>query len=189
MEFLVDLWLPIVLSAVFVFVASSIIHMVFVFWHKGDYGKLPGEDQILEAMRGQNVQPGHYMFPCAASMKDACTPEMTEKFNRGPVGFMTVVPSGQMKMGKCLVLWFLFSLLISICAAYVAQLTIGSNAPYLLVFRMTGAVAVVGYTLGGIPESIWKGLSWKIQIKHGIDGIIYGLLTAGTFGWLWPETM
>jgi hypothetical protein len=185
MEFLADLWLPIVLSAVFVFVASSIIHMLTP-WHKGEYVKLPGEEQILEAMRGQNVPPGHYMFPCAKSMKDSCSPEMIEKYNRGPVGIMTVMPNGPMNMGKSLTLWFLFSVLVSLFAAYVAQLALPYGTDYIMVFRITGAVAVVGYAIGGIPESIWKGLSWKIQIKHGIDGIIYGLVTAGVFGWLWP---
>ena len=54
MQFLADLWLPIVLSAVLVFVVSSILHMVIPI-HKGDYKKLPGEDQVLESMRGAGV--------------------------------------------------------------------------------------------------------------------------------------
>jgi len=26
-----------------------------------------------------------------------------------------------------------------------------------------------------------------MTIKEVVDGLIYGLLTAGTFGWLWPR--
>ena len=40
MEFLIDLWLPIILSAVFVFLASSVLHMV-VQVNKNDAGQLP----------------------------------------------------------------------------------------------------------------------------------------------------
>jgi hypothetical protein len=28
---------------------------------------------------------------------------------------------------------------------------------------------------------------WGTTIKEVIDGLVYGLLTAGTFGWLWPR--
>ena len=66
---LTELWFPILLSAVFVFLVSSILHMVIPI-HKGDFKKMPGEDKVLEAMRSQNLQPGSYMFPCAESMKD-----------------------------------------------------------------------------------------------------------------------
>ena len=56
MAFLADLWLPILLSAVFVFVASSVLHMVLPI-HKGDYKKPPGEDAVLESMRDRASRP------------------------------------------------------------------------------------------------------------------------------------
>ena len=137
---LIDLWLPILLSAVFVFIASSILHLMIPI-HKGDYQKLPGEDEVLEQMRAQGVQPGSYMFPCAASMKDVGSPEMIEKCQLGPVGFLTVVPSGPPGMGKNLIQWFLYSVLISLVVAYVALLGLFLGATYATVFRVTGTVA------------------------------------------------
>lgn len=186
MEFLSDLWLPILLSAVFVFVASSILHMVIPI-HKSDFKKLSGEDQVLETMRAQGVQPGEYMFPCAGSLKDAGTPEMIAKFKKGPVGIMTVMPSGAPAMGKNLMQWFVYSILISVFTAYIAWHGLTRPAEYLAVFRITGTVAVMAYGFSNIPNSIWKGVSWSTTAKFIFDGVIYGLLTAGTFGWLWPD--
>jgi hypothetical protein len=183
---LADLWLAILLAAVFVFVASSILHMVIPI-HKGDYKKLAGEADVLEAMRAQGVQPGEYMFPCAGSMKEMCSPEMVEKFKQGPVGFVTVMPSGPPSMARSLVQWFLYCVLISVFAAYIGTFRLSPGAHYMEVFRLTGTVAILGYAVGNIPNSIWKGTSWGTTLKFIVDGIIYGLLTAGTFGWLWPK--
>ncbi len=186
MAFLADLWLPILLSAVFVFVASSILHMVSPI-HKGDFQKLSGEAKVLEEMRAQGIQPGDYAFPCPDSMKEMASPEMIEKYTQGPVGFMTVVPSGAPAMGKNLVQWFLYSVLVGVFVAYIATLGLGRGAEYMAVFRMTGTVAILGYSVAQIPDSIWKGRSWGTTLKFIFDGVVYGLVTAGTFGWLWPE--
>jgi len=182
-----ELWLPILLSAVFVFLVSSILHMVIPI-HKGDYKKIPGEDLVLEQMRGQGLSPGSYMFPCPKDMSDMGTPEMCEKYKRGPVGFLTVVPSGAPGMGKNLVQWFIYSCLISVFVGYTATLGLDRVATYSAVFRLTGTVAILGYALSALPESIWKGQGWVITLKFVFDGLLYGLVTAGTFGWLWPAT-
>lgn len=182
---LAELWLPILLSAVLVFVVSSIIHMATPM-HKGDFRKVPGEDKVMDAIRNQAIAPGTYMFPCAESMKDMGTPEMIEKCKRGPVGFLTVVPSGAPGMGKNLIQWFMYSVLIAVFVAYAGTLVLDRGAAYATVFRFTGTVAILGYALGGIPDSIWKGQRWSITFKFVIDGVLYGLVTAGTFGWLWP---
>src|SRR5579863_8933433 len=50
MSVLQALWLPILLSSVFVFLASSIIHIALPRWHKGDYLKVPNEDEVMDAM-------------------------------------------------------------------------------------------------------------------------------------------
>jgi hypothetical protein len=186
MEFLTNLWLPILLSTVFVFIVSSFLHMVLPH-HKKDHLKIPGEENVLAALRAQEVPPGDYYFPRAASLKDAYSPDMIEKFKQGPVGFLTVVPSGPPNMTKPLILWFIFSLIISIFTAYIANLGLGPGAEYRAVFRLTGTVAVLGYAVTYIPDSIWKGHSWGATFRHIVDGVIYGLVTAGTFGWLWPD--
>ncbi len=185
MAILTELWLPIVLSAVFVFIASSVIHMAIPI-HAGDYKKMANEDTVLEAMRANGVEPGWYMFPCAGSMKAMGTPEMQEKFKRGPVGWLTVVPSGGFNIGRSLVWWFVFSLLVSGLVAYVGWYSLGPGAAYLKVFQITGAAAVLGYAIGHFHDSIWKGQSWVTTGKFIFDGVVYALVTAGTFGWLWP---
>jgi len=181
-----ELWLPILVSAVLVFVASSILHMVIPL-HRSDYTKLPDEDAVLSAMRTASVRPGAYMFPCPASMKDMASPEMTAKYQQGPVGFATVLPNGPPAMAKNLALWFGYCLLVGIFVAYIAGMEVAAGHNYRHVFRFTGTVAILGYAVGSIQDSIWKGQSWTVTAKFLFDGVVYGLVTAGTFGWLWPD--
>lgn len=182
---LTALWLPILASAVVVFIISSIIHMALTF-HKGDYKKLPGEDAVLEVMRNQDVAPGGYMFPCAGSMKAMASSEMITKYDAGPVGFMNVVPSGVPNVGKSLLQWFLYSVVIGIFTAYAAALGLDRGADAMTVFRVTAAVAVLGYAAADIPSSIWKGQRWACTMKFVADGVVYGVATGATFAWLWP---
>ncbi len=188
MEFLADLWLPILLSAVFVFVVSSVLHMVIPI-HKGDHRALPGEAGVLDALRSNGVKPGSYMFPCPASMKEMGSPEMLAKYQQGPVGWMTVLPNGAPAIGKSLIQWFVLSIVISALCAYVASFALAPGADYLRVFRLTGTVAVIAYATGTITESIWKGQAWSTAAKFVFDGVVYGLVTAGTFAWLWPAAV
>jgi hypothetical protein len=180
------LWLPIVLSAVIVFVASSIVHM-FLPIHKNDYRKLPDEDKVLDALRAAGVTPGRvYHFP-HCTHKNMKSPEVAEKFKRGPVGLLTVIPSGPPAMGKYLGQWLLYCLFVGVFVAYLTGRTLGPGTQYLIVFRVAGTTAFLGYAVAQIQDSIWKGQSWGVTLKHVLDGLLYGLLTAGTFGWLWPK--
>ena len=113
MVYVTELWLPILLSAVVVFVASSVIHMLLPY-HRSEYKKLPNEEKLLEAMRNEGVAPGLYTFPYAARPKDMGSAEMIEKYKRGPVGMVTVMPSRPPAMGKYLTMWFLFCVLIGV---------------------------------------------------------------------------
>ncbi len=183
---LTELWLPILLSAVIVFAASSVIHMVLPY-HKSDYRKLPNEDKTLDALRSESLTPGTYHFPHCADMKLMKSPEMMDKYKKGPIGLLTVMPSGPVNMGKYLGQWFGFCLVISIVAAYLAGRTLAMGAPYLTVFRVAGTAAFLGYAVSHLSDSIWKGQLWSSTAKHVFDGLVYALLTAGTFGWLWPR--
>jgi len=185
MEFLADLWLPILVSAAFVFIMSSLFHLVAPI-HKGDYRHLADEAKVMAALRDDGVKPGQYMFPMCNCMKDMSSPEMIAKQNQGPVGFMTIIPNGPVGMGKSLVMWFIFCLIVGVFAAYVTALALGPGAEYLRVFRISGAVAVLGYAFTHFTDSVWKGLPWSISLKFIGEGIVYGLLTAGSFAWLWP---
>lgn len=182
---LAQLWLPIVLSAVFVFIVSSLFHMVIPI-HKGDFRKMPGEERILAEMRAQGLQPGSYNFPMCESMKDMGSPEMTAKANLGPVGFVTVIPNGPCNIGKNLLQWFIYCLLVGVLVAYVAGLVFPRGAAFMPIFRVAGTAAILGYALGTIPESIWRGQMWSISMKFVFDGLVYGLVTGATFAWLWP---
>ena len=180
------LWLPILLSSVIVFVASSIIHMVLP-WHKTDYPKVPDEDRVRNALRPFAIPPGDYMVPRCDDTKELRTPEFAEKLNQGPVIVMTVLPNGQWSMGRNLGLWFLYCAVVGVFAAYVAGRALPAGASYAHVFQFVGATAFIGYALALWQMSIWYRRAWSTTIKATIDGLIYALLTAGTFGWLWPH--
>jgi hypothetical protein len=179
------LWLPILLSAVIVFIASSIMHMVLPY-HRSDYDKLPDEDKVLPALRAAGLKRGLYVFPFCTH-EEMKSPAMVEKYNQGPVGMMTIFPSGPPFIPKFLGLWFFFCLLVSFFVAYLAAHTVAPGAHYLHVFRVVGTAAFLAYGLGHFSDGIWKGQTWSFVAKEIIDGLIFALLTAGTFGWLWPR--
>lgn len=181
-----SLLIPIALSAVFVFIASSIIHMATP-WHKNDLKKIPNEDGVMNALRSFNIPPGEYGVPKPDSMKDMGTPEFQAKYKAGPVAFLTVRPSGDMSMSRNLVMWFIYSLVVSVFAGYIAGVAFGPGTEYLRIMQVAGCVAFTGYSLAQAHESIWWGRSWSRTIRSMLDGLLYGLLTGGTFGWLWPR--
>ena len=185
MAFLASLWLPILLSAVIVFVASSIMHMVLPY-HQSSYRKLPDEDKVLAALRSAGLTAGLYNFP-HTTHKEMKSPEIQEKFKQGPVGFLTIFPSGPVNLPKFMIQWFFYCIIVGIFAAYLAAHVIAPGAPYRHVFRIVGTAAFMAYGVGGLSNGIWKGLPWKMVFLEAFDGLIYSLLTAGTFGWLWPR--
>lgn len=180
------LWLPILLSAVFVFIVSSVIHMATPM-HKKDMCGMPNEEDVGAAMRKAGLKPGDYMMPWAPDMKACSSPEFVEKFKRGPVAMITVLPNGSMNIGKSLMQWFVWCLFVGVYVAYVSGLALAPGAEYMAVFRMAGAVAVLAYAFTNICNSIWKGTSWGTTSRFVVDGVLYGLTTAGTFAWLWPD--
>ena len=182
---LTALWLPIVLSAVAVFAASSITHMVFKY-HSTEYRQLPGEDAVLDAIRNAKAGPGFYAFPYAGSMREMGTPEMMDKYTQGPVGTININPSGPPAMGKNLAQWFVYCIVVGVFAGYLASRTLGPGAHYLGVFRVVGCASFMAYALAHFADAIWKTKPWSMTFKHVFDGLVYGLLTAGVFGWLWP---
>ena len=187
MVLLASLWLPIVLSAVFVFVVSSIMHMVLKY-HRNDVRPLgAGEDALMEAVRALKLAPGEYAAPMPASMAAMNTPEFQAKRKKGPVFLLRVMPSGEMNMGSNLLNWFIYSLVVSVLSAYVAAHTLSSGTSYLIVFRIVGTVAFMSYGVGQWQDVVWMGRSKSVTLVGTIDALVYGLVTAGTFGWLWPK--
>lgn len=183
---IMSLWLPIVVSAAAVFLGSSVIHMMLP-WHRDDYPRLPNEDAVINALQPLAIPPGDYMLPRAANMEEMRSPEFAAKAQRGPVIVMTVMPNGIMPISRSLVQWFIYSLVVGILAAYITGRALPHGAAYLDVFRFAGATAFIAYSAALWQMSIWYRRSWTITMKSTIDGLVYGLLTAGVFGWLWPR--
>ncbi len=180
---LTQLWLPILLAAVFVFIVSSIIHMMLGY-HRSDYSSVPSEDEAMDALRKFNLAPGNYLVPRPGpkGMKD---PEFQEKMKKGPMAFITIM-SGT-PMSTRLILWFLYCVVVGVFAAYIAGRALGPGAHYLDVFRFAGTTAFAGYSLALFQNAIWMDRGWSSTLKSVFDGLIFALLTAGTFGWLWPK--
>lgn len=183
---LTQLWLPILVAAVLVFVVSSIIHMVLTY-HRSDVRQLPAEPAVMDALRPFAIPPGDYVMPYAGSSAGMKSPEYQEKLAKGPVAFITVMPSGPLAMGKSLALWFGFCVVVGIFAAYVASRALPVGAHYLQVFRFAGTTAFAGYGLALLQNSIWWGRNWGATLRSVFDALIYAGVTAGALGWLWPS--
>jgi hypothetical protein len=182
---LVALWLPILLSAVLVLIASSIIHMLLGY-HSTDLKRIPAEDAVLDALRPFNLAPGDYAAPRPQNAADTSSPEFKAKLDRGPRVLLTIMSPASRSMARSLVMWFVYLLVVSLFAGYVAGAALGAGTPYLQVFRLTSTVAFAGYVL-----ALWQGLVWYSRdvgytLKATFDGLVYALLTGGVFGWLWP---
>jgi Flp pilus assembly protein TadB len=182
---LTALWLPILLSAVLVFIASSVIHMLLGYHRSKDWRKVPSEDDVMEALRRFKIPPGDYLIPSPETRAQMNTPEFKAKRDKGPILMMTVLPNAG-GMGRNLVLWFLYTIVVGVFAGYVAGIVLAPGTPYLMVFRVTATVAFAGYALALWQHSIWYGRSWAATVTSTVDGLIYALLTGGAFGWLWP---
>ncbi len=181
-----SLWLPILVSAVGVFIASAILHMVLPI-HKGDYKQLPDEEAVRAAMQKSPPAPGQYMVPFLADLKDFNTPEIQKKYAEGPVGMLTIQANGPVNMGKSLSIWFVLCVVVSDFCAYIAGLSLSAGSDYLKVFQVVGATAFMAYGLGEPANAIWRGQPWGTTFRHLAGGLVYALVTAGVFGWLWPQ--
>ena len=183
---LLDLWLPILLSAVAVFFVSFLLHMVLKY-HRSDIASVPNEDAAMDAVRTWNLPPGQYMFPHGGGPEAMKDPAFIKKFETGPVAHFTVYPQSKLTMTPQLIRWFIFTVVVSLFAAYIAARAVGPGAEYLEVFRFAGATAFFCYAVADWQNTIWWGRKVSTTVKNTIDGLIYALVTAGIFGWLWPN--
>ena len=183
---LTSLWMPILLSAVLVFLASFVTHMVLTY-HQSDFGKLSAEDDVMDALRRFNLPPGDFMVPRPDNLKALNSKAYQEKLARGPVFIATVFPNGQSGMGRQLAQWFVFCLVVSVFAGYMASRTLGPGAEYLQVSQVASTTAFLGYVVAKWSDVIWYRRSASAALKTTLDGLVYGLMTGGAFGWLWPN--
>ena len=180
------LWLPILLSAVAVYIASSLLHMALP-WHRNDYRRLPDEDRALASLRGLQLPEGNYHAPHAVNAANTRDPAFAQKLQQGPLVYLSIRAGGSMKLGPLLGQWFAYALVIAALSAYLCSRTVAAGADYLVVFRVAGFVTFVAYAGGQPIESIWFSRDWSTSAKNIVDGLVYGLLTGGVFGWLWPR--
>ena len=179
------LWLPILVTAVLVFVASSLIHMVFK-WHNSDFRKLANEDAVRAAVRAGSPTPGQYAVPHCADMKELQGEELRAKFREGPVALLTIKASGEPKMGGALGKWFLFNLAVATLAAAAALKLVGLDGESHRAAQIVGVLSLAAYGGGGIQNGIWMGKPWGSVAKDLLDALIYAAVTVLVFRWLWP---
>jgi hypothetical protein len=183
MHVLVSLWLPIVASAALVFIVSCIIHMALP-WHKGDFRRIPHEDEVMDALRPLNIPRGDYMVPRCDTMQDMKTPAFKAKRQRGPV-FIATFMREEMAIGKPMALWFVYLLVISYFAVYVGAHAGGIGPGVVPSHRLIGITAFLGYGGALCQNSIWYQRSWGMTFRTLIDSVIYAAVTAAACGWLW----
>jgi hypothetical protein len=185
MNVLLSLWLPILLSAVAVFVISSLVHMAFK-WHNSDYGTVANEEAIRVAVQASDPAPGRYVIPHCKEMKDMSSPEMMNKYQQGPVMHFTILPKGVPNMGKYLGQWFLWSLVIAAVVAWLTAKAYGIGAPAQGAAKFAAVLTFIAHGFGTVTESIWVGRPWGSSVKYLLDAALYAAGTGAVFLWLWP---
>ena len=183
---LVQLWLPILAAAIAVFVASSLVHMVLK-WHASDYLGLPNEDDVRAVIRAGAPGPGQYFIPFCPDKREMGKPEVIAKFKEGPVGQLVLWPLGPPNMGRPLGLWFALNVLVAILAGYLACYTLAAGSSFAQIARVVGLFTFVAYAGGPVQQAIWMGRPWSSTGKEVGDALIYAVVSACVFGWLWPR--
>jgi hypothetical protein len=181
-----QLAIPILLSTVFIFIASSVIHMVLK-WHNPEYRALPNEDEVRAVLGKPTITPGQYIFPHCKDSKAMESPEMQAKFEQGPLGVMWIKKPGKIQLGPFLMKWVLYTLVVSALCGYVASFVLVRGMDAMHVFRTVVMVAWLAYSWQGPSDSIWKGKPWSSTFREMVDGLVYAGITAGTFLWFWPK--
>lgn len=184
---LTALWLPILVSAIVVFLAGHVLNMLSPH-HRNDFFAVGDEDGLRSFIHEQDLAEGQYYFPYAATPKAMRDPAWLQKLKDGPVGFLIIGPAGN-RLAAQLAQQFVYVVVISIFVAYLASATLPAGVEYLKVFQVTGCAAFLGYAGATVPYAIWFRFTWSHTLKIIFDGFVYALLAAGVFGWLWPATV
>jgi hypothetical protein len=177
---IVSLLLPVLLSAVALFFASFLSWMVLGL-HKGDWKKLPREDETLAALKPLQPPPGNYSFPNCENAKDQQTPEFQAKWEAGPRGVVTFFDN--VSMGANLAQTFVYFLVATFCIAYLGSLALPPKTPFQPVFRFISTAAFLTFFAAIVPHAIW----FKVRIVgHLIESIAYAAITGAIFAATWP---
>lgn len=179
-----SLLLPVVGSAVAVFVLTMVVHMTP--WHRGDYVRLPDEDGVMKALRPFNVPANDYMVPHPGTAAEMKSPAYDAKREAGPVMILTVMATGPWKIGKMMGTWFLFLLVVSASLACVVGSVLPPGGDTHMVFHLVALIAFLAYAMGAVPLSIWYNRKWSTTVRNTVDALLYALATGWIFAMLWP---
>lgn len=192
MDFLTHLWLPILVSGVGVWFASALAWMA-IGHHTKDRDPIPQEQEFMDAVTRLNIRPGNYGFPDFCQHHKLPPEErkkaMKELYNRHPQGLLRVwAPTN---MGLNMFLTFLFYLVTSTVIAYLAWSALphssGGGTLFWKVFQVVGTAGILAYCFASFPNDLWFQKKRRAMAMEWIDGIVFGLITAAIFAWLWPK--
>ncbi len=183
MSFL-HLWLPVVVSAVVVFVLSAASHMVLP-WRRNEWGRITEFGPVQAALRG--LAPGLYAFPAAADPKEQMSKEWMDRWAEGPSGWLTLAPPRRISMGRNMALSFLVFLAVALLCAYMAWHALGPAAHARAVFRLVGTIGFMSFGVGSAFNSIWYHRPWRAYASDVVDALLFGLAMAAAFAVLWPR--
>jgi len=185
MAILLPLWLPILLSAGVVWIASAIVWMALPH-HKRDFINLPNEDAFSEFLHKSGIPPGNYVFPDFRGREAMKNERICKQLEKGPVGHLSIWPT-PLTMGGKLIATFLVYLAISTLIAYLTRVALPGAAPFARVFQIAGTAGVLAYCFSFIPTGVWFGAYRRTLIASFIDGIAFGCITGAIFAWFWQH--
>ncbi len=179
------LGLPIILTSIFIFIASAVIHTAMP-WHKDDFSSVPDEDAARAAIGGLQIPPGDYLMPKPASAAEMQSAEYKAKRKQGPVMLFTMLPNGEIPMGPIFIRWMVYLIVVTAFVALLSGAVLAPGASSPVVWHTTGGIAFMAYGMAQPQSSIWYHRKWSTTVKGLFDAAIYGVITAVVFGWLWP---
>ncbi len=186
MNALLALGFPVLVSAVVVFVISSLVHMAFK-WHASDYGRFADEDAVRAALNARRPAPGRNVIPFCGDMKEMGSEAMRQKYREGPVGPITLGPVGVPVLGKFLGQWFVWTLVVAAVAGVAALRLQGAGAAHARgAAELAALVTLAAHGFGTVIESIWAMRPWSSSAKYLLDAALYAAGTYGVFLQLWP---
>ena len=185
MELLLPLWLPILLSAVAVWIAALIVWMALPH-HKGDFLGLPDEDGFMDYIRKSGIKPGNYAFPDCRGRAAMKSVKVQKAWEEGPVGHLSVWRT-PLTMGDKMVATFIVYLVVSTLIAYLTRIAISGPANFVKVFQVAATAGILAYCFSHMPSAIWWGSYKRTIVANVIDGILYAAITGAIFAWRWPH--
>ena len=183
---ILSLWLPVLLSAVGVFIASSLIHMVLQ-WHAREYRRFPNEAEMRAVVGRAQLAPGQYTMPFCPTGKELPREEMHQQFREGPVATLIVRANGLPNMGVALGQWFALTLVVALLSASLAAMVLGAGTDGHKVFHFFAVLTFMVYATGSAINAIWMGKLWSAVAVDLLDSLLYALITGAVFAWLWPQ--